>query len=87
MIACPIERIRLDKAAWDEGFGLRRPDAGDWLVYDSLGAPADDGAGGRDTASSPSERSGCRRSADPSRRAYTAPELRHGIAQYCDLMH
>jgi len=36
----PIERIRLDKAAVDEGFGLRRPDDGDWLAYDSLGAPA-----------------------------------------------
>jgi putative restriction endonuclease len=35
-----IERIRLDKAAVDEGFGLRRPDDGDWLAYDSLGAPA-----------------------------------------------
>lgn len=36
----PIERIRLDKAAVDEGFGLKRPDDGDWLAYDSLGAPA-----------------------------------------------
>ena len=36
----PIERIRLDKAAVDEGFGLRRPDADDWLAYDSLGGPA-----------------------------------------------
>ncbi len=35
----PIERIRLDKAAVDEGFGLKRPDEGDWLAYDSLGAP------------------------------------------------
>jgi len=35
----PIERIRLDKAAVDEGFGLKRPDDGDWLSYDSLGAP------------------------------------------------
>ncbi|AWC25166.1 hypothetical protein CO731_04660 [Aminobacter sp. MSH1] len=35
-----IERIRLDKAAVDEGFGLRRSDEGDWLCYDSLGAPA-----------------------------------------------
>lgn len=35
-----IERIRLDKAAVDEGFGLRRADEGDWLCYDSLGAPA-----------------------------------------------
>lgn len=36
----PIERIRLDKAAVDEGFGLKRADDGDWLAYDSLGAPA-----------------------------------------------
>jgi len=35
----PIERIRLDKAAVDEGFGLKRTDDGDWLAYDSLGAP------------------------------------------------
>jgi hypothetical protein len=35
-----IERIRLDKAAVDEGFGLRRPDTDDWLAYDSLGVPA-----------------------------------------------
>jgi hypothetical protein len=35
-----IERIRLDKAAVDEGFGLRRPDDGGWLAYDSLGSPA-----------------------------------------------
>lgn len=34
-----IERIRLDKAAVDEGFGLRRDDDGTWLAYDSLGAP------------------------------------------------
>jgi putative restriction endonuclease len=36
----PIERIRLDKAAVDEGFGLKRSDDGEWLAYDSLGAPA-----------------------------------------------
>src|SRR5665647_1704134 len=35
----PIDRIRLDKAAVDEGFGLRRPEDGAWLAYDSLGAP------------------------------------------------
>lgn len=35
-----IERIRLDKAAVDEGFGLRRADEGDWVCYESLGAPA-----------------------------------------------
>jgi len=40
MALSPIERIRLDKAAVDEGFGLRRPGDGDWLAYDSLGAPA-----------------------------------------------
>jgi putative restriction endonuclease len=40
MTVSPIERIRLDKAAVDEGFGLKRPDDGDWLAYDSLGAPA-----------------------------------------------
>jgi hypothetical protein len=36
----PIERIRLDKATVDEGVGLKRPDDGDWLAYESLGAPA-----------------------------------------------
>jgi len=36
----PIDRIRLDKAAVDEGFGLSRPDDGGWLAYDSLGTPA-----------------------------------------------
>ena len=40
MSLSPIEHIRLDKAAVDEGFGLTRPDDGDWLAYDSLGAPA-----------------------------------------------
>ena len=40
MALSPIECIRLDKAAVDEGFGLKRPDEGDWLAYDSLGAPA-----------------------------------------------
>jgi hypothetical protein len=40
MALSPIERIRLDKAAVDEGFGLKRPDDGDWLAYDSLGVPA-----------------------------------------------
>ena len=30
----------MDKAAVDEGFGLKRPDDGEWLAYDSLGAPA-----------------------------------------------
>lgn len=36
----PIDRIRLDKAAVDEGFGLKRPEDGDWLVYEGLGTPA-----------------------------------------------
>ena len=36
----PFERIRLDKAAVDEGFGLKRPDDGEWLVYAGLGTPA-----------------------------------------------
>ena len=40
MALSPIERIRLVKAAVDEGFGLKRPDDGEWLAYDSLGAPA-----------------------------------------------
>lgn len=42
MALAPFDRIRLDKAAVDEGFGLRRAaeDAGDWLAYGSLGAPA-----------------------------------------------
>ncbi len=40
MLISQIERIRLDKAAVDEGFGLRRADEGNWLCYDSLGAPA-----------------------------------------------
>lgn len=35
-----IEKIRLDKAAVDEGFGLPRDDDGIWLAYDSLGTPA-----------------------------------------------
>ncbi len=39
MAPSQIERIRLDKAAVDEGFGLRRPDDCGWLAYDSLGAP------------------------------------------------
>ena len=36
----PIDRIRLDKAAVDQGFGLTRPEDGDWLVYEGLGTPA-----------------------------------------------
>jgi putative restriction endonuclease len=40
MALSPIDRIRLDKAAVDEGFGLKRADDGEWLAFDSLGAPA-----------------------------------------------
>ncbi len=40
MAPTPFERIRLDKAAVDEGFGIRRADVGDWLAYEGLGAPA-----------------------------------------------
>ena len=40
MPVSPIERIRLDKAAVHEVFGLKRADDGDWLAYDSLGAPS-----------------------------------------------
>jgi len=35
-----LDRIRLDKAAVDEGFGLKRGEDGGWLAYDSLTAPA-----------------------------------------------
>lgn len=40
MTLTPFERIRLDKAAIDEGFGIRRADEGEWLAYESLGPPA-----------------------------------------------
>jgi putative restriction endonuclease len=40
MALSAVERVRLAKAAVDEGFGLKRPDDGDWLAYDSLGVPA-----------------------------------------------
>ncbi len=42
MALSALDRIRLDKAAVDEGFGLRRTaeESGDWLAYGSLGAPA-----------------------------------------------
>jgi putative restriction endonuclease len=40
MALAPFERIRLDKAAVDEGFGIRREGEGHWLAYESLGAPA-----------------------------------------------
>ena len=35
-----FDRIRLEKAAVDEGFGLERPRDGDWLVFEGLGTPA-----------------------------------------------
>lgn len=35
-----IERVRLEKAAIDEGFGLKQDDDGDWLAYNGLGTPA-----------------------------------------------
>ena len=40
MALSQMDRIRLDKAAVDEGFGLRRADDDGWLCYDSLGTPA-----------------------------------------------
>jgi hypothetical protein len=40
MMLSPLDRIRLDKAAVDEGFGLKRPDDGRWMAYDGLGTPA-----------------------------------------------
>lgn len=36
----PIDRIRLRKAAQDEGFGLDRGEADGWMAFDSLHAPA-----------------------------------------------
>lgn len=36
----PVDRIILQKAATDEGFGIEAPDGGDWLSYSSLGSPA-----------------------------------------------
>jgi hypothetical protein len=35
-----VDRIRLEKAAVDEGFGLERPGDGDWLVFEGLGTPS-----------------------------------------------
>src|SRR5690349_4948615 len=35
-----LDRIRLEKAAEDEGFAVPRGEDGDWLAFDSLGAPA-----------------------------------------------
>ena len=35
-----IERVRLEKAAIDEGFGIPRGEDGEWLAFDGLGTPA-----------------------------------------------
>jgi putative restriction endonuclease len=40
MPLAPLDRIRLEKAALDEGFGLERPRDGDWLVFEGLGTPS-----------------------------------------------
>ena len=40
MTLSQIDRIRLDKAAVDEGFGIKLGDQQDWLAYDGLGTPA-----------------------------------------------
>ena len=34
-----MDRVRLEKAAVDEGFGLRRPDDGEWMAFDGLDMP------------------------------------------------
>lgn len=36
----PVDRILLQKAAIDEGFGIEAADDGDWLSFSSLGSPA-----------------------------------------------
>lgn len=36
----PIDRVRLRKAAQDEGFGIDRGESDGWMVFDSLHAPA-----------------------------------------------
>jgi len=40
MMLSPIDRVRLRKAAVDEGFGIDRGEADDWLAFDSIDAPA-----------------------------------------------
>lgn len=40
MTLSPIDRVRLRKAAVDEGFGIDRGATGDWLAFDSIDAPA-----------------------------------------------
>jgi hypothetical protein len=39
MTISPIHRVRLDKAAVDEGFGIRRDVVDGWLLYTSIDAP------------------------------------------------
>ena len=39
MALAPFERIRLDKAAVDEGLGIRRADEGDWLATRAWARP------------------------------------------------
>lgn len=40
MMLSSIDRVRLRKAAVDEGFGIDRGEAGNWLAFDSIDAPA-----------------------------------------------
>lgn len=40
MTLSPIDRVRLRKAAVDEGFGIDRGEVEDWLAFDSIDAPA-----------------------------------------------
>lgn len=40
MTLSPVERVRLRKAAQDEGFGIDRGDLDGWMAFDSLHAPA-----------------------------------------------
>jgi hypothetical protein len=41
VILSAIDRIRLDKAAVDEGFGLKRGEPDGWLAYGSIDAPSE----------------------------------------------
>ncbi len=40
MTLSPVDRVRLRKAAQDEGFGIDRGDIDGWMAFDSLYAPA-----------------------------------------------
>lgn len=40
MTLSPVDRVRLRKAAQDEGFGIYRGDVDGWMAFDSLHAPA-----------------------------------------------